>query len=496
MKVLAMYLPQFHNVPENDKWWGKGFTDWVAAKNAVPLFEGHYQPHVPLNNNYYDLLEKDTLVWQSDLMHKYGVDGMCIYHYWFKDGKQILEKPVENLLKWTDIDMPFCFCWANETWARSWGNIKNSNSWAQIYENKEMISDKVVLLKQEYGSEEAWKEHYLYFLPYIKDERYIRHNGRPVLVIYKTKLIPCLEEMIRYWKKLASEYGQPEFYIIGMGADGTVTPEVDATMYHQPAKGIHSVRTNTGRTIVDYAEVWEKILQDRNMRRSTYGYGFIGYDDTPRRGEKGIVVNHVSPELFKHYFKKLLMKSEFYKKEFVFLNAWNEWGEGMHLEPDEKFGTAYLEALYQAKKEYAREINTYTQTADMDWNNEDIIADKNKIYLDVLSRWMLVNRKYNISDFLRKKGISKVALYGWGIFAKQLVEEFKQSDIEIVCIIDQNAEINTGAYIVCKPQEAIPICDMVIVCSFYYYYEIMKKGYAWYKKAVSFQSLVLEMENN
>ncbi len=112
MKIIAMYLPQYHRTPENDEWWGEGFTDWEAVKKAKPLFEGHNQPRVPLNDNYYDLLEKNTMQWQADLMHEYGIDGMCIYHYWFKDGRQVLEKPAENLLRWTDIDMPFCFCWA------------------------------------------------------------------------------------------------------------------------------------------------------------------------------------------------------------------------------------------------------------------------------------------------------------------------------------------------------------------------------------------------
>lgn len=119
VKVISMYLLQFHKVKENDEWWGEGFTEWTAARQALPLFDGHYQPHVPLNANYYDLLDKGTMQWQADLMKKYGIDGQCIYHYWFKDGRQILEKPVENLLRWTDIEMSFCFCWANESWART-----------------------------------------------------------------------------------------------------------------------------------------------------------------------------------------------------------------------------------------------------------------------------------------------------------------------------------------------------------------------------------------
>ena len=131
MKVLAMYLPQFHRVMENDQWWGTGFTEWTAAKGAEKLYEGHYQPRIPKNQYYYNLLDKDAMQWQAELMKKYHIDGMCIYHYWFKDSRRILEKPAENLLKWKNIEMPFCFYWANVTWARTWSTcaVRASCSW-------------------------------------------------------------------------------------------------------------------------------------------------------------------------------------------------------------------------------------------------------------------------------------------------------------------------------------------------------------------------------
>ena len=134
MKAIAMYLPQFYEVEENNRWWGKGYTDWCAARQAEKLFATHNQPRQPLNNNYYDLSEKTTMEWQANLMKLYEIDGLCMYHYWFENGKQILEKPAENLLQWTDIDMPFCFCWANETWARTWSKI-SANVWSFRYSN-------------------------------------------------------------------------------------------------------------------------------------------------------------------------------------------------------------------------------------------------------------------------------------------------------------------------------------------------------------------------
>lgn len=136
LKTLAIYLPQFHRVPENDEWWGEGFTEWTAVKGAEKLFEGHYQPRIPLNGNYYNLLEYDTMAWQAGLMQKYCVDGMCIYHYWFEKGKRILEKPAENLLKWKEIQMPFCFYWANQTWAKTWKRLVDVCAWSGIYEGR------------------------------------------------------------------------------------------------------------------------------------------------------------------------------------------------------------------------------------------------------------------------------------------------------------------------------------------------------------------------
>ena len=190
MRVIAMYLPQFHRVKENDEWWGEGFTDWDAAKNAKPLYERHYQPHIPLNKNYYDLLKKETLQWQADLMKKYGIDGMCFYHYWFKEGKRILEKPAEILLENKDIDMPFCFCWANESWAKTWKAIPGANIWT-IDETKNEGDDTkpVFLLEQEYGGCREWEEHFMYLLPFFRDKRYVRINNRPVFQFYHTSQV-------------------------------------------------------------------------------------------------------------------------------------------------------------------------------------------------------------------------------------------------------------------------------------------------------------------
>ena len=195
MKTIAIYLPQFHEVEENNQWWGKGFTDWITVKNAQPLCAGHRQPRVPLGQNYYDLSNHDVMQWQAKLAKRYHISGFCFYHYWFKDGRKILEKPAENLLEWMDIDMPFCFSWANQTWARTWTNIQNSNAWTgSDYEKSD--EEEGILLRQSYGGKKEWKEHFEYLLPFFKDDRYIQYDKKPIFLIYKPEYMYCLDNMM------------------------------------------------------------------------------------------------------------------------------------------------------------------------------------------------------------------------------------------------------------------------------------------------------------
>ena len=191
MKVIAWYLPQFHEIPENNEWWGTGFTEWVNVKKAKPLEEGHNQPRIPLNDRYYDLSDVSVQKWQIETAKKYGVYGFCMHHYWF-DGKLLLEKPIEQYLKNKGLDFPFCICWANEHWTNRWiaGNEK-------------------ILIEQKYGNKKEWKDHFEYLLPFFRDERYIRIDGKPFMVIYRPELIDCINEMLDYWQKLAKMSGLP-----------------------------------------------------------------------------------------------------------------------------------------------------------------------------------------------------------------------------------------------------------------------------------------------
>lgn len=353
MKVLSMYLPQFHRVKENDEWWGEGYTDWNSAQNAKPLYEGHYQPHIPYNQYYYDLMDKSALEWQASLMRKYGIDGQCIYHYWFKDGRQILEKPIERLLEWKDIDMPFCFDWANQSWAYSWCAVKDVNVWNENFENKKG-NGTGLLLEQQYGDEKEWRQHFEYLLPFFRDKRYIRVDGKPVFVIHRPGEIAVLDKMTACWNIWAKEEGITGIYFIGTYDKNRSF--VDAVLYPAPTVASAALLTNEAAndhpSVLDYEKVWEYLIRRAYRETDCMVGAFTGYDDTPRRGERGFVIDNASPEIFKESLTKLMAVNASHNQPFTFINAWNEWGEGMHLEPDEKNGYSYLEAVSYAKKHY------------------------------------------------------------------------------------------------------------------------------------------------
>lgn len=487
LSILAMYLPQFHRVPENDKWWGEGFTEWTAVKGAKKLFTGHYQPRIPLNNFYYDLLDYNTMVWQTKLMKKYYVDGACFYHYWFENGKRILEKPAENLLKWTDIDMPFCFCWANETWSRTWKNLPNGNVWSSIYEKKGNAAEGI-LLRQCYGREREWEEHFQYLLTFFKDERYIKLNGKPVFMIWKPSLIYSIGSMTRYFIKRAKENGLTGLYIIGV--EDSNLSSVDAYCIRQPAEAFSRYNQKNkyneyGIKRYPYSTIWENVLNKkiRNDKKA-YLFGIVDYDDTPRMGkEKGHLIEDASPDTFYKYFKKLYQKSLYLNNDFVFLNAWNEWGEGMYLEPDEKNKFGYLEAIRKVVIECRENeaILCDEKTRKLFFENDvDETMRKNNESLAVLQRhdalldtWLsLHEKKVNFSIYLEKYRYKKVAIYGMGKLGIHLLNELKKANVNVVFGIDINRKNNNCGIQVYHPEDIIPDADAVIITIIDQYTEI------------------------
>ncbi len=321
MKVIAFYLPQFHRIPENDKWWGDGFTDWTTVKKAKPLWDNHNQPRIPLEG-YYDLLDKSTMQWQAKLMNEYGVDGLCFYHYWFKDGKRILEKPAENLLGWKDINMPFCFCWANQTWARSWSNIKGANKWAETLDKDIGSRDESILLEQKYGLKSDWKIHFQYLLPFFKDERYIRVDDKPVFMIFRPTHCVEINQMLEYWNDLAQENGLKGIYSIGMTVGEGTIRGMDGIMLRQPAVAFkHLCDSNKeDKRVYDYEDIWEQILNS-DMDGKVYYSGFVDYDDTPRRVDRYLASENFSVEKFRHYLTKLIKKNADSGNEITIINA-------------------------------------------------------------------------------------------------------------------------------------------------------------------------------
>jgi hypothetical protein len=497
VKTIAMYLPQFHEIPENNLWWGEGFTEWTTVRQGKALYSGHQQPKIPLDHNYYDLMDKGTMENQAVIAKQHGIYGFCFYHYWFDQGRKILEKPAENLLAWSDIEMPFCFCWANQTWARTWSNIKNANAWSDLYEKKAEKETESVLLCQKYGRENLWKTHFEYLLPFFRDKRYIRIDGKPLMVIYKSDDIYSLSEMIDYWNSLARLNGFDGIYIIGENC--TRCKRVDGVMLHQPMsaflelvpdhRGIDKVK------IYDYESVWKKILaSSKNPLKKTYFMGFVGFDDSPRRGRKGTVVESVTATTFGRYFGKLMEKSEQCGSEVIFVNAWNEWGEGMYLEPDEKNGFDFLEVHRQLCE---TEFNVKAEAEMSDIKNGFDRCNKNGKqvkafeYYRLLNQWMyLKERGRHLEEYLVTNGIVKVVIYGYGDLGKHLLQELDGSCVEVVYIIDKNENVSemTG-----KTKNRPDSVDAIIVTPFLEFEEIAEFLHKqWRCKVISIEELIME----
>ena len=369
MKIITFYLPQFHEIPENNEWWGKGFTEWVNVKKAQPLYDGHEQPRVPLNENYYNLLDPNVQVWQAKIAKEYGVYGFCYYHYWF-NGKLLLEKPMENMLKNRDIDIPFCVCWANEPWTRAW------------------VGETKVLIPQLYGEKREWKEHFEYLLPFLKDSRYICDDGKPLVVIYRPEVIECLNEMLDYWNELAIQEGFEGLTYAYQNIDFDLKADKDDSRFKyniefQPLYARHDMFKNNHKYIkalrrkvaafveknfgfdlmrygvgffnksnqISYDEAWNKILTRKPETEKNVPGAFVGWDNTPRKGERGEIFVGDTPEKFEKYLTQQIIRAKnIYSKDMIFMYAWNEWAEGGYLEPDTRSGYKNLEAIKNALK--------------------------------------------------------------------------------------------------------------------------------------------------
>lgn len=362
MKVISFYLPQFHPIPENDTWWGKGFTEWTNVAQAKPLFAGYYQPHIPADLGFCDLRLEETRIAQAALAGEYGIGGFCYYHYWF-NGKMLLERPFNEVLASGKPDFPFCLCWANENWTRRWDGLEQE-----------------VLVGQRYSDYDPVR-HADWLAKAFRDERYIRINGKPLFLVYRADHIPGLDIVIRTWRRQAANNGLPALYLCAVknnqyalsDAD-TIQAGFDALVEFQPNPGdLRGTASNLRlmtvlrwlNTIIaacrlggmvekksdyvryDYSKIVERALQRPKPAHKTFPCVFPSWDNTSRRRFGITVIQNSDPSLFARWLADSLDRVDDYGEEerIVFVNAWNEWAEGCHLEPDVRNGRRFLEAV-------------------------------------------------------------------------------------------------------------------------------------------------------
>ena len=348
-KIIAYYLTQFHPDPHNEQWWGKGITEWNHVTRAIPQFLGHYQPRIPGELGYYDLRIKDVMKRQVELAKMYGIYGFSFYYYWF-NGERLLEKPLEMFLQNVDINFPFSLCWANENWTRRFDGTNED------------------ILMEQPTSVDSYKNVIHDMIRFLKDERYICIDGKKVITVYRPSLMPKVKEVLRYWRQMALESGVGDLYLIAVKENmidvGWLEEGYDAlsefhpgTLYKECAtinSEFQCVRKDFAGEIFSYEDIV------KNKRYFNYSYEKLYravmpmWDNTARRNNKGMIFHGANPELYKEWLIDVIQENREKRRaddNIVFINAWNEWGEGTYLEPDKFYGYAYLNATREAVEE-------------------------------------------------------------------------------------------------------------------------------------------------
>lgn len=373
-RIIGLYLPQYHPIPENDEWWGKGFTEWNNVVKAKPLFRGHYQPHLPADLGFYDLRLPEVREQQAELAREAGLEGFCYYHYWFGNGKQLLQRPFEEVLASGKPDFPFCLCWANHDWtSKTWE--KGSN-----------LRRDTMIMKMEY-SREDYVRHFNYLLPAFRDPRYIKVDGKPLFAVWAPRNILDGREFIDLWQKLAQENGLKGIHFVGQtdntgkALSGKKANYYSADMAKDYYKSVldmgfdavmsqgyrRAVALAQGRakmmlkllsfisfmptySKIDYGRLMDNYYVEEDRWENVYPTLLPQWDRTPRAGLKTEIVTGTSPEKFQHYTEQAirLIANKQPEHQILFLKAWNEWGEGDYVEPDEKFGHGWLQAIRNA----------------------------------------------------------------------------------------------------------------------------------------------------
>ncbi len=342
VKLIAFYLPQYHPIPENDEWWGKGFTEWTNVTTALPQFDGHYQPRLPADLGFYDLRLRQIRHQQIDLAEKYGIYGFCYHYYWFS-GTKLLEHPIEDMLSDVESDMPFCICWANESWTRRWDAREHEVLLGQKY----LPGDDVEFIKG--------------LIPFFQDSRYIRLNGAPLLIVYRPQQLPDSRKTTKIWREYCEGVGIPEIHLCAAlthGNEEYIKYGFDSGVQFPP----HNFKMPSLNTRLDlakrfrgrvfnYYEIADSYLTNQYNDDLIFRTVFPSWDNTARRKNSPTVVLNGTPENYEYWLSatiKITVEKLQRSERLVFINAWNEWAEGCYLEPDQKFGNSFLESTLRA----------------------------------------------------------------------------------------------------------------------------------------------------
>jgi len=377
-RVIAYYLPQYHPIPENDEWWGKGFTEWTNVGKAKPVFKGHYQPRIPADLGYYDLRIPEVREQQAAMARNAGIEGFCYWHYWFGNGKQLLERPFNEVLESGKPDFPFCLSWANHSWTnKTWLN------YSKLTESK-------VLMEQTYPGEQDHIDHFYSLLKAFKDSRYICVDGKPLFMIFDPLHIPDVKSFILLWEKLAKENGLKGIHFVGIAYNllPTRIDENNKKKLHIPNKsescssrykaifdlGFNAINSRgffraeliakglyrklfislilklTGGLFVtkyNYKDIIKNLYVNEDSWENVYPVIIPNKDRSPRSGKYADIWHGSTPELFQKNVENALeiIKNKDDEHKILFLMSWNEWAEGNYMEPDLKFGHGYLDAL-------------------------------------------------------------------------------------------------------------------------------------------------------
>lgn len=357
--IIAYYLPQYHPIPENDEWWGKGFTEWTNVAKAKPLFKGHYQPKIPADLGFYDLRVPEVREQQAELAREAGIDGFCYWHYWFGNGKELLERPFKEVVKSGKPNFPFCLGWANESWeAKIW--------------NSDGVKSKKILIEQTYPGEDDLEKHFYSLIDAFKDPRYIKINNCPVFLIYRPQSLPNATSFLSKWNSLLKKESIAEkFFFIGntsdkeytdllnLGFDAAVISPTERfeSQYKKENLLLRAIKyffrlITKKPLLIEYKDAVKNLWKPEiDLNERVIPTIVPNWDHSPRSKNTFSILTNSTPQSFKNHCIQILNGIQHKKNKLIILKSWNEWGEGNYMEPDLKFGNGYIKALAEAKKE-------------------------------------------------------------------------------------------------------------------------------------------------